>query len=486
MKTNPKTARTHLRIPAAVIATIAILGLHGCRIPEYTTSVPSIEVPTSFGTQQAAEESGELAPWKAFLSDPDLIALVEEALSHNQEYNILLQEVAVEQAEVLEKQGEFLPFVKLEWGSGVEKTPRYTRMGALEHELELEPGVPFSEPLLDFSAAFASEWEVDIWKKMRNARKAANERYLATAEGRQFMATQLVAEIAEAYYELLAWDELLSIVDQNIVLQSDALQVVSLQKQAGKVTQLAVNRFEAQMLNSQTLRFELIQHIAVGENRLNALVGRMPQPVSRSSAGILNLTVVSPATGVPTALIEQRPDIRAAIHRMEAAHLDVAVAKASFYPSLGIQARIGLQSVDPHLWLTPESMLRSLAGDMMAPLINRRALTARLQASAAVQKAAVLQYEQTVLNAYTEVVNQLSRMNYSTQRLETKRQEVDLLMESVTISADLFNSARADYAEVLLTQREALDAKMELVEIKLNQIVSQLGLYKALGGGMQM
>jgi multidrug efflux system outer membrane protein len=309
---------------------------------------------------------------------------------------------------------------------------------------------------------------------------------LASAEGRQFMATQLVAEIAEAYYELLAWDELLAIVDQNIVLQSDALEVVQLQKQAGKVTQLAVNRFEAQKLNSQTLRLELIQHIAVGENRINALVGRMPQPVSRSSAGILNLTVVSPATGVPTGLIERRPDIRAAIHRMEAAQLDVAVAKASFYPSLGIQARIGLQSVDPQLWLTPESMLRSLAGEMMAPLINRRALTARLQASAAVQKAAVLQYEQTVLNAYTEVVNQLSRLDYSTQRLETKRQEVDLLMESVTISGDLFTSARADYVEVLLTQREALDAKMEWVEIKLNQIVSQLGLYKALGGGTPM
>jgi multidrug efflux system outer membrane protein len=478
--------KAHMRFMAKLLPAFLALGLNGCRIPNYTTSTPGLGVPTTYGNHAVASSNGDLVNWKEFLTDPDLIALVDEAFSNNQEYNILLQEMAVEQAEVLERQGEYLPFVNLEWGTGVEKTPRFTRMGALEHELELEPGVPFPEPLMDFSAAFKTEWEADIWKKLRNARSAASERYLASAEGRQFMATQLVAEVAEAYFELLAWDELLRIVDQNIALQANALEVVSLQKQAGKVTQLAVNRFEAQKLNSQTLRLELIQNIAVGENRINALVGRMPQPVNRNSAGILSLPINAPSTGVPTALIDQRPDIHAAIHRMEAAQLDVEVAKASFYPTLGIQARIGLQSVDPALWLTPESMLRSLAGDMLAPLVNRRALTAKLQASAAGQKAAVLEYEQTVLNAFTEVMNQLSRMDYSTQRFETKSQEVDLLMESVTISGDLFNSARADYVEVLLTQREALDAKMELVEIKLNQIVSQLGLYKALGGGTPM
>lgn len=471
---------------ATTLLAMLVVGLYGCRLPAYTTATPAIELPANFGDRTGDADSVGLAPWQTFLTDPDLIALVDEALSKNREYAIILQEMAMEQAEVLARKGEYLPFVDLEWGTGVEKTPRYTRMGALEHALELEPGVPFPEPLLDFSAAFATEWEADIWKKLRNARSAAVERYLASADGRQFMATQLVAELAEAYFELLAWDELLAIVDQNITLQSNALEVVSFQKEAGKVTQLAVNRFEAQKLNSQTLRLELLQNIAIGETRINALIGRMPQPVKRSSAGILALADASPAVGIPAALLDQRPDIRAAVHRMEAARLDVAVAKASFYPTLGIHARIGLQSVDPALWWTPESVLRSLAGEMMAPLVNRRALNAHLQAASAGQQTAVLEYEQTVLNAYVEVVNQLSRMDYASQRLDVKRQEVDLLMASVSISGELFNAARADYAEVLLTQREALDAKMELVEIKLNQLVAQLGLYKALGGGATM
>ncbi|HBK83003.1 MAG TPA: RND transporter, partial [Flavobacterium sp.] len=181
--------------------------------------------------------------WRNYFSDKHLITLIDTALKNNQELNIILQEITIGKNEIKARKGEYLPFVNIGAGAGLEKEGKFTRKGAVDEQLTIKDGKPFPEPLKDFMMGVNASWEVDIWKKLRNGKKIAVMNYLASIEGKNFMITNLVAEIAQSYYELQALDNLLAIIDQNIEIQSNALSIVKQQKEAARVTQLAVNRF---------------------------------------------------------------------------------------------------------------------------------------------------------------------------------------------------------------------------------------------------
>lgn len=410
--------------------------------------------------------------------------LIDTALSNNQELNIVMQEIQISRNEVRARKGEYLPFVRLEGAAGLEKPARYTRWGALAANTEIEPGKEMPDPLPDFLAGAFATWEVDIWNKLHNAKDAAVSRYLASIEGRNFLKTTLIAEIANSYYELLALDNQLAILKQNIEIQSDALEIVKMQKQATRVTELAVRRFEAQVLHTKALQYGIQQKIVETENHINFLVGRYPQPVARNSQGFNELVPQTMYAGVPSQLLENRPDVRQAELALAASRLDVQVARKNFYPSLGIVAGIGFQAFNPaYLIQKPGAMLYNLAGDLTAPLVNRNAIKAMYYSANARQVQAVYQYEQTLLNAYIEVANQLSMINNLERTFDLKTKEVEALTQSITISNNLFRSARADYMEVLLTQRDALESRFELIETRKQQMNAMVNVYQALGGG---
>lgn len=421
--------------------------------------------------------------WRNYFTDPNLIALIDTALKNNQELNITLQEIETARNEVRAKKGEYLPFGGIAAGAGLDKVGRYTRNGAVEENLDIQPGKKFPEPLGDYRIGAVFSWELDIWKKLRNAKKAAVARYLASVEGKNFMVTNLIAEIANAYYELLALDNRLEIIRRNIELQQNALNIVKQQKEAARVSQLAVNRFEAQLLHTQNLQYEIQQQITETENKINFLIGRFPAPVVRNDTTFANAVFDSITEGVPSQLLQNRPDIRQAEQELIAAGLDIKVAKASFFPSIKLSAAVGFQAFNPAVWFNPWSLFYNVLGDIMAPLINRNALVAAYNTSRAKQIQAVYKYEQTVMKAFTEVLNQLSGIDNYTKSFTTKTNEVDILTQSITVSDNLFKSARADYMEVLLTQREALESRMELIEIKQKQLNAEINVYRALGGG---
>lgn len=438
--------------------------------------------PVSFGFSSDTTNSAKIN-WKNYFKDPNLISLIDSALNNNKEINIVQQEIEISKNEVKIRKGEYLPFINLFAGSSVEKTGKYTRMGAVEENLEVKPGKAFPEPLSDFTVGASASWELDIWKKLRNSKKAAVHRYLASIDGKNFVSTTLIAEISNSYYELLALDNLQDIVKNNIEIQSNALKIIKQQKESAKATQLAVNRFEAQLLNTQNLQYKIAQEIVETENRINLLVGRFPQPVKRDKTMFSKITIDSISAGLPSQLLANRPDIRSAEQDLLASKLDVKAARANFYPRLGLKAGLGFQAFNASYLVSPESSMYNLAGDLIAPLINRNAIKANYRTATNKQIQATYKYEQSILNGYIDVVNQLSMIDNTTKSYDTKQKEVNLLNSSIGISNSLFNSARADYIEVLLTQREAIDSKMELIEIKLKQLNAKVNLYKALGGG---
>ena len=421
--------------------------------------------------------------WKQTFSDPLLIKLIDEALIKNQELGIIEQEMMAIQAEARAKKGELLPNAGLRLGAGMDKFGEYTRDGAVESQLEVEPGKHFPHPMGDFMVGAYFSWEIDIWKKVRNGRDAQLARYMSSVEGQNFVRTQIVSEIAMSYYELQALDNKLEIVNRNIAIQTEALEVVKKQKDAARVTQLAVNRFEAQLLNTKNLQYEIKQAIIKNENTINFLLGRYPQSVERDSKHFQSVDLAPIYVGVPSQLLMNRPDIRQAEQDLLAAKLDVKVAKASFLPQLGIHANVGMNAYNPKVWFSPQSLLYNLVGDLIVPLVNRNGLNAQYLVFNAKRNQSIINYERSILKAYTEVVNQLAMIDNYTNSYKTKAEEVSLLNHAVDISGELFSSARADYMEVLLTQRETIESAMDLVEIKLKQMQAKIGLYKSLGGG---
>lgn len=454
-----------------------------CKLPEVAQRAENKNVPEGFSDSKDTVNSASIQ-WKTFFTDPNLVTLIDTALKNNQELNITLQDIEIARNDIKAKKGDLLPTVGYGVGAGLEKVGRYTSPGAGDASTDITPGKRVPEVLPDYKFGLQANWEADIWHKLRNAKQSAVNRYLSTIAGKNFVVTNLVAEVANSYYELLALDNQLDIVKQNIKIQSDALELMKIQKEATRVTELAVRKFQAEVLSSKSMQFDIQQDITETENKINFLLGRYPQPIIRDSKSFTDLVPTTVQSGIPSQLLANRPDIKQAELELAAAKLDVKVAKAQFYPSLSISATLGYQAFNPsYLLRTPESLIYSLAGDLAGPLINKNAIKAEYLTANAKQLQAVFDYEKTILNGYIEVANQMSNINNLQKSYDLKNQQVKALTESIDISNALFRSARADYFEVLMTQRDALQSKLELIETKKQQLNAVVNIYHALGGG---
>lgn len=457
----------------------------GCKIPASVQRPENRAVPASYGI---TDDTGRtpVVQWRNFFSDQHLADLIDTALQNNQELMITLQEIEIARNDIRMRKGAILPMAGIRAGAGFDKVGRYTSKGASEASSEIEPGKEVPEPLPDYGIGLYANWEVDIWKKLRNARKAAVSRYLSTVEGKNFVLTNLIAEVAGSYYELLALDNQLEIIRQNIALQKNALDIVKVQKEAARATELAVQKFQAEVLKSQSLEYDVLQRIKETENRINFLLARYPREIPRDKGDFQTALPAAVRTGIPSQLLANRPDIRRAEQELAAAKLDVKVARTEFYPSFSISAALGLQAFKPsYLVKLPQSMLYSLAGDLAAPLINRNAIKAEFANANARQVQAMYNYERTILNAYLEVTTQLARIGNLEKSYALKTKQVEALNRSIDVSNDLFRSARADYLEVLMTQRDALEARLELIETRKDQLNAVVHMYRDLGGGWQ-
>ena len=473
------------KLSTVVVAALCAATFNSC-VPSLKMRKQELKVPDHFENHQMDSLNKTSLVRNQFFKDQHLISLIDRALEHNQELQMVLQQVAIAKNKVQFKKGEYLPFIYLNATAEREKVGEFTRNGAVERNIEIEQGALFPEPLNNFSLAASAFWELDIWKKLRNEKKAAVMEYLASQEGRNFSKTQLVAEVSSLYYELIALDNQLMLIDQNLKIQENALNMVKLQKSAARVSELAVKRFEAELYKNISHRLEIVQQSINVENELNFLLGRTPQSIERNSTHFVNQTIERLAVGVPGQLIQNRPDVRRAELELQAAKLDLKAARANFYPSLGLKARIGVESYDKaKLSHIPESLLHAVIGDLVTPLINRNAIKAMYKSANSKQLMALVEYEKTLLEAVIEVQTQNSKIENLNSEVELRIKQVEAMNQSITLSTNLFQSARIEYLEVLLAQREALEAQLELVETKKNQLISNVQLYRFLGGGWQ-
>ncbi|MCA9037540.1 MAG: TolC family protein [Planctomycetaceae bacterium] len=481
---RPAIQRLAQRFPEAVALLSLVTTVAGCKVPQLCCADHGKAIPSTFNGQTSSENSGQL-DLHQFFNDPMLTSLIDQAMVDNQELKILAQDIRIAQNEIMARQGAYLPFVWFGGGAGVEKPSFFTPQGAVEDQLTVN-GRGFPDPLPDFLVATNVSWEIDIWGKLRNAKNAACLRYLGTAEGRNYVITRLVAEISENYYELLALDQRLQTLDKTISLQEKSRDVATAMKEAARGTELAVQRFQAEVRKNQSEKLLIQQRIVETENRINFLAGRFPQQVDRAAVDFFELELPLLSVGVPSQLLQNRADIRQARQELAASGLDVKVAEARFYPSLVLSAGVGYRAFDGrYLFSTPESIIYNAAGEVVAPLINRKAIKADYLNANAEQLQAVYNYQKVVLNAFTEVMNSMTKVENYGKSIELKRQQLASLEASVESATRLFQNARAEYVEVLLAQRDLNEARFDLIEMKQGQLSATVRAYQALGGGMQ-
>lgn len=474
MKTTYKIAFTVLLV---VLITI------GCKSTKNVQKDQLKVMPESFANTNDSTNSADIN-WKQYFTDANLVILIDECLKNNLDMHIALQRIEAAQAGMRLNKNALFPSLGANVSFWQRKFGYYTMDDAGNRTTEIQPGRMVPTHLPDYFVGLQTSWEVDVFGKLRNRKKAAVARYFSSLEGKNIVITNLIANVANSYYELLALDNQLDITRETINLQENALELIVAQREVGAANELAVKQFKAQVANSKALEFEILQEITETENTLNFLLGRYPQTINRDKSQLNNVLPFNPGVGIPSSLLKNRPDIRQAEFELVATKADVKAAKAAFYPSLNINGAIGFQAFKAGLLFTnPQSLAYSALGTLIAPLLNRGAIKAEFKTASAMQQEALFNYQKTILNGYVEVHNEVARIKNLEKIVDLKTQESTFLTESIETSTDLFKTGRANYLEVLMAQKNALESKLELIDVKQRQFNATIDIYKALGGG---
>jgi multidrug efflux system outer membrane protein len=440
---------------------------------------PEVPLPEQFEANAGADTTsiGDME-WKQFFTDATLQSLIDKAVRDN--FNLQLAMQRAEEARIYVKQARvnWTPVIVAQ-GTASTTIPSKNSLNGISLENFL--GTSHVE---DYTLGATLSWELDIWGRLRRQREAAVADFLESFEAARAVKTMLVADIANTYFNLLMLDAQLDVARKNLLLGDTVVNMMQLQKQAGQVTELAVQQAIAQREAAAQLVPQLEQEIAVQENTLRILTGELPGTINRNS--LLNDFVV-PAqlpTGIPASMVSRRPDVRASEMALKSANARVGVAQGSMYPVLSISATGGLNSFKSSNWFTmPASLFGTVAGNLAQPVLNQRRLQTQLEVARVQREQAVIRFRQSVLNAVGEVSNALVRLEKldSQQRIAAER--VQTLQQAVHNAGMLFRSGLADYLEVITAQSNALQAELVLADIRRQRLSAMVELYRALGGG---
>lgn len=467
-----------------------LVTLSACRVgKDYQR--PDLNLPDSYRNGPATADTISIGdiPWDEFFKDSTLLALIDTAIVYNYDIQRAMKNIAIADQINREARAQFLP----EINGNIATIDRDFRSenfysGPTQKWYE-EKGKKPPKNMYTYtpqhSSGISLSWELDIWGKIRRQNESAAASYLQTHEAKKLIQTQLVAEIAQGYYNLLMLDAQLEVANRNLRLTDSTLRIIQLQYDAGKTTSLAIQQTRSQRLSAQSLIPQLERELAIQENALRALAGQMPDSVDRSGK-LEDFLENSISAGVPLYMVTNRPDVRASELALRAANAEVGVAQAYRYPSLTIDATGGVLSMLPSNWVSiPGSLFGGIIGSITQPIFSRRKLKTDFEVAKLERDKAELDFQEDVLTAINEITNSLIT-------LEKLREEHDITIERVKVaqlgikqSNLLFKAGRATYLEIINAQKTAIDSELELVSLKQQLLLARVDLYRALGGGWQ-
>lgn len=475
--------RTYNQRNRLLLMVLLLALLLSCKLPSLPTGGQALKIPDHYYGQKDTA-SADLKPYRQFYTSPHLRSLIDTVIARNYDLAIAAKRIEYARAGVIQTKGLLRPQANAVIAPGVRKFGLYTMDGAGNSATDIEKGKVVPVDLPDLYLGIQASWELDIWGKLKSRKASAFAKVMATQEAKQAIQTSLIAEAASAYYELMAEDEMLRVIDETISLQEQALETVRIQKQSAQANELAVQQFEAQLLGLRSMRTDVLQQIAVQENRIHALCGQWSGPVQRDTGFYTIQAFDFLRTGIPSQLLSHRPDIRQAEWELLSTRSDLKAARAAFLPSVTIGGGVGVQAYRASLlFLFPESLAYTVAAGLTQPLFNRSQIKAEFAKASAVQGEALLNYEKLINRGYLEADLSIRKLRLLDQMVELKKRQQEVLSSAVNVSAELFRTGRATYLEVLLTRQSGVSTSMELIRAKRDQYLTTIELYRSLGGG---
>ncbi|WP_340154563.1 efflux transporter outer membrane subunit [uncultured Winogradskyella sp.] len=469
-----KSIIKHRNFNKGALIVVVALTLQSCFVAkDYTRPDLQTETEALYRTDNLPTDSVSIADvsWKNLFTDQYLQQYIEEGLQNNMDVRMAIQQMIA--AEAYAKQGKAGYFPTLSAG------PNYTHQ---EYSENSQFGSIFSGGLDTYDVTVNLSWEADIWGKIRSSKRATQASYLQSVAGHQAVKTQLISSIANTYYNLLALDAQLEITKQTVATRESGVETIKALKDAGQVTQVAVDQNIAQYNSARALQVDIETAIFKTENTLSILLGKSAQDFERASLDTQKIDQ-DLKLGVPATLLSNRPDVMAAEYGLIQSFELTNVANSSFYPSLTLTASGGLQSLQLDDLFNTSSLFATVVGGLTQPLLNQRKLKTQKEVALANQETALLNFKKTLLVAGNEVSNALFTYEAETRKFEFRKNEVEALRTAEANSEELLKNGYANYLDLLTARQSALSAELNIIDSKLQQLVAVVDLYEALGGG---
>lgn len=462
-------------ISKVMVVSLMATTLQSCFVAKDYVRPELQETEHLYRTDNLPQDSLSMADvsWKDMFTDPHLKQYIEEGLQNNLDIRVAMQQITA--AEAYMKQGRAGYWPTLNGNASVthQELSGNSQFGSF-----------FDGGITQFALTADLSWEADIWGKIRSNKRAGDARYLQSVAAHQAVKTQLVSAIATTYYQLLSLDAQLEVTDQTIANRESSVQTIMALKDAGQVNQVAVDQNVAQYNSAKALKVDLEAAIFKTENTLSLLLGKPAISIARSSLNDQQLDAEI-KLGVPSTLLSNRPDVIAAEYGLINAFEMTNVARSNFYPSLTLTATGGFQSLELDQWLNTNSLFATVVGGLTQPIFNQRKIRTQHEVAQAQQEQALLNFKKVLLTAGNEVSNALYAYNAETEKYEYRNNEVEALRQAEANSEELLKNGYANYLDLLTARQSALSAELNTIDNKLQQLLSIVNLYEALGGGWQ-
>ena len=428
-----------------------------------------------FRTDALPKDSLSMAnlSWKEIFTDAVLQKHIAKALENNLDIRIALQNIASAEAYLKQSKAAYQPTISVGPDYSFNTSSLNTQFGQIVGERRY---------INQFDITANLGWELDLWGKLKGQEKAQYAAYLSSVAAHQNVKSNLVASIATAYYQLLAFDEQKKIFSNTIEIRKKNLETTKALKDAGIVSEVAVQQSEALVYNAEASLVTLDVQIQLLENTISLLMGEPSHEIERTSLSTQNFAL-NTDVGYPSALLANRPDVKQAEFNLINAFELTNAAKAQFYPSLRITGSTGVQSVDIDKLFSGNSVFANVLVGLAQPILNKRQIRTNYEVSLANQERAYLNFRKTILNAGNEVSDALKMFNAQDQFIAFKKKELSAYDKSVEFSQELVNYGMANYLEVLNANVNKLNAEINIANAQYTKLQAGVELYRALGGG---
>ena len=458
----------------ALLATTAIV-LQSCFVAK-DYKRPEVKTANLYRNEATTTDTTSLAnvSWEKIFTDPILQEYIRKGLQNNLDIRIAMQNIAAAEATMKQGKAGFFPSFSVGTDWTHQELSKNSQFGAIVRNTSVD----------QYQLTGTLSWEADIWGKIRSNKRAANAVFLQTTAANQAIKTELIANIAATYYQLLSVDEQIKVAEETLINRNKSVETIIQLKKSGSVTEVGVKQTEAQKYATEIIIADLKNSLIILENTLSTLLG---EPSAKIDRGTFESQKLQPTItlGVPAQLLRNRPDVIAAEYNLISNFELTNVAKSSFYPTLKVTATSGLQSIDLKEWFSTNSIFANIVTGLTQPIFNQRQLKTKYEIAKANQEKAYLQFEQSLLKAGKEVSDALAQYNNETKKILIRKNQVDVLTKAASFSDELLTYGLANYLEVLTSKNDALNAKLSLVDNKFQQYKAIIQLYKALGGGWQ-